>query len=137
MRAPPAAWTGQISRIRFDDTSAAVSVRALSRFFEYALELRAELPPESFTSLLQGFPPNAFLVGFTSVNWRETWKYAERAFRYCQHDVGHAIGSARVAAQTLGWRMQLLDGVADDTLGALLGVDRIQDFNSGTARPTG
>jgi nitroreductase len=87
------------------------------------------LPQESFTSLLQGFPPNAFLVGFTSVNWRETWKYGERAFRYCQHDVGHAIGSARVAAQTLGWRMLLLDGVADDALGALLGADRIQDFN--------
>jgi SagB-type dehydrogenase family enzyme len=96
---------------------------------EHALELRAELPQESFTSLLQGFPPNAFLVGFTSVNWRETWKYGERAFRYCQHDVGHAIGSARVAAQTLGWRMLLLDGVADDALGALLGADRIQDFN--------
>ena len=96
---------------------------------EHALELRAELPQESFTSLLNGFPPNAFLLGFTSVNWRETWKYGERAFRYCQHDVGHAIGSARVAAQTLGWRMVLLDGVADDALGALLGVDRIQDFN--------
>src|SRR6267378_1692764 len=25
---------------------------------EHALELRAELPKESFTSLLQGFPPN-------------------------------------------------------------------------------
>ncbi len=96
---------------------------------EHALELRAELPKESFNSLLQEFPPNAFLVGFTSVNWRETWKYGERAFRYCQHDMGHAIGSARIAAQTLGWRMLLLDGVGDDTLGALLGVDRIQDFN--------
>ena len=96
---------------------------------EHALELRAELSQECFTSLLQGFPPDAFLVGLTSVNWRETWKYGERAFRYCQHDVGHAIGSARVAAQTLGWRMLLLDGVGDDALGALLGVDRIQDFN--------
>ncbi len=96
---------------------------------EHALELRAELPMESFALLMQGFPPDAFLVGFTSVNWRETWKYGERAFRYCQHDVGHAIGSARIGAQTLGWRMLLLDGLADDTLGALLGVDRIQDFN--------
>ncbi|OGA58610.1 MAG: hypothetical protein A3G81_18065 [Betaproteobacteria bacterium RIFCSPLOWO2_12_FULL_65_14] len=96
---------------------------------EHALELRAELAQENFTALLQGFPPNAFLVGFTSVNWRETWKYGERAFRYCQHDVGHAIGSTRIAAQTLGWRMLLLDGLGDDTLGALLGVDRIQDFN--------
>lgn len=95
---------------------------------EHALELRAELPKESFASLLQGFPPNAFLVGFTSVNWRETWKYGERAFRYCQHDVGHAIGSARIAAQTLGWRMLLLDGLADDTVAALLGIDRPGDF---------
>ena len=95
---------------------------------EHALEVRAELPKESFASLVQGFPPNAFLVGFASVNWRETWKYGERAFRYCQHDVGHAIGSARIAAQTLGWRMLLLDGLADDTVAALLGLDRFEDF---------
>ena len=95
---------------------------------EHALELRAELPRESLASLLQGFPPGAFLLGFASVNWRETWKYGERAFRYCQHDVGHAIGSARVAARTLGWRMLLLDGLSDDTVAALLGVDRTQDF---------
>ena len=95
---------------------------------EHGLELRAELPKQSFTWLMQEFPRNAFLVGFTSVNWRETWKYGERAFRYCQHDVGHAIGSARIAAQTLGWRMLLLDGLADDTVAALLGVDRPEDF---------
>jgi len=95
---------------------------------EHALELRAQWPKESFTRLLQGFPPKAFLIGFTSVIWRETWKYGERAFRYCQHDVGHAIGSVRIAAQVLGWRMLLLDGTADDTLAALLGVDRAEDF---------
>jgi SagB-type dehydrogenase family enzyme len=95
---------------------------------EHALELRAEWPQESFDSIMQEFPPRAFLVGFTSVNWRETWKYGERAFRYCQHDVGHAIGSARIAAQTLGWRMVLLDGMADDAVAALLGLDRSGDF---------
>jgi len=95
---------------------------------EHALELRAQWPKESFMRLLQGFPPNAFLIGFASVIWRETWKYGERAFRYCQHDVGHAIGSMRIAAQTLGWCMLLLDGTADDTLAALLGVDRDEDF---------
>lgn len=96
---------------------------------EHALELRAQLQKESFASLMKIFPPGAFLIGFTSVNWRETWKYGERAFRYCQHDVGHAFGSARIAAQTLGWRMLMLDGVADDTLAALLGVDRSEDFD--------
>ena len=95
---------------------------------EHALELRAQWQNRTFAALMRAFPPGAFLVGFTSVNWRETWKYGERAFRYCQHDVGHAIGSARIAAQTLGWHMLLLDGVADDTLAALLGVDRAEDF---------
>src|SRR6058998_3479140 len=95
---------------------------------EHALELRAEFPREGFARLMRGFPPHAFLIGLTSVNWRETWKYGERAFRYCQHDAGHAIGSARIAAQTLGWRMLLLDGTADDTVAALLGVDRPEDF---------
>jgi SagB-type dehydrogenase family enzyme len=97
---------------------------------EHALELRAELPRDSFGWLMHEFAPGAFLVGFTSVNWRETWKYGERAFRYCQHDVGHALGSARIAARTLGWRMLLLDGVADDTIAALLGLDRREDFEA-------
>ena len=95
---------------------------------EHALELRARWPEDSFRRLFQGWPPGAFLLGLASVIWRETWKYGERAFRYCQHDVGHAIGSVRIAARTLGWRMLLLDGSADDTLAALLGIDRAEDF---------
>lgn len=95
---------------------------------EHALELRAQWPQERAMRLLRGFPPEAFLIGFSSVNWRETWKYGERAFRYCQHDVGHALASMRFAAQTLGWRMLMLDGLADDTIASLLGVDRDEDF---------
>jgi SagB-type dehydrogenase family enzyme len=95
---------------------------------EHALELRAQWPQTGATRLLQRFPPDAFLIGLSSVNWRETWKYGERAFRYCQHDVGHAIGSLRIAARTLGWRMLLLDGLADDTIASMLGVDRDEDF---------
>jgi nitroreductase len=79
---------------------------------------------------MQDFPPHAFIVGFASVNWRETWKYGERAFRYCQHDVGHAIAAARIAARTLGWRMLLLNGMEDDTIAALLGLDRPEDFEA-------
>jgi SagB-type dehydrogenase family enzyme len=97
---------------------------------EHALELRAEWPQTSATRLMQRFPPKAFLIGLSSVIWRETWKYGERAFRYCQHDVGHAIGSMCIAARTLGWRMLLLDGLADDVIASLLGLDRDEDFKS-------
>ena len=95
---------------------------------EHALELRAEWPAGRFRSLLQAFPPGAFLLGLASANWRETWKYGERSFRYCQHDVGHALGSARIAARMLGWGTLLLDGASDRTVAALLGLDRDGDF---------
>lgn len=95
---------------------------------EHGLELRAEFSEESVAHLLAPFPPGAFLFGLTSVHWREAWKYGERAFRYCNHDVGHAIGSSRIAAATLGWNMALLDGMNQDTVAMLLGTDRKEDF---------
>ncbi|MGH7235243.1 MAG: SagB/ThcOx family dehydrogenase [Nitrospiraceae bacterium] len=96
---------------------------------EHGLERRADCLQESYTLLMKEFPPHAFLIGLTSVHWREAWKYGERAFRYCQHDAGHAIGTVRIAAATLGWSMMLLDGEADDTIARLLGLDRTEDFD--------
>jgi SagB-type dehydrogenase family enzyme len=95
---------------------------------EHGLELRAEFLAEQLVRLLAPFPSGAFLFGLTSVHWREAWKYGERAFRYCNHDVGHAIGTARIAAATLGWKMALLDGLSQNTTAMLLGTDRTDDF---------
>jgi SagB-type dehydrogenase family enzyme len=95
---------------------------------EHGLECRAEFPVEQVARLLAPFPPGAFLFGLTSIHWREAWKYGERAFRYCNHDVGHAIGSARIAAATLGWNMALLDGMEQNTIALLLGTNRTEDF---------
>ncbi len=95
---------------------------------EHGLERRAEFPTEQLLNLMVPFPADAFLFGLTSVHWREAWKYGERAFRYCNHDVGHAIGSARIAAATLGWNMVLLDSLDQHTVAALLGTNRNEDF---------
>ncbi|MGH7209411.1 MAG: SagB/ThcOx family dehydrogenase, partial [Nitrospiraceae bacterium] len=95
---------------------------------EHGLERRVDCSQDTYNRLMKDFPPRAFLVGLTSVHWREAWKYGERAFRYCQHDAGHAIGTVRIAAATLGWNMMLLDGLADDTIAQLLGLDRADDF---------
>ena len=95
---------------------------------EHGLEWRAEMDAAELGRLLHSFPGNAFLFGLTSVHWREAWKYGERAFRYCQHDVGHAIGSVRIAAATLGWRAVLLDGCSQATIARLLGTDRADDY---------
>jgi len=98
---------------------------------EHGLEWRAEMDAAESGRLFQAFPAKSFLFGLTSVHWREAWKYGERAFRYCHHDVGHAIGTARIAAATLGWRAVLLDGCNQDTVGRLLGTDRGDDYPHG------
>jgi SagB-type dehydrogenase family enzyme len=95
---------------------------------EHALEARAASAGDLVGKLLQAFPPDAFLFGLTSVHWREAWKYGERAFRYCHHDVGHAIGSARIAAATLGWKAALLDACDQHTVASVLGADRVGDY---------
>jgi SagB-type dehydrogenase family enzyme len=69
-----------------------------------------------------------FHIGLTSIIWREAWKYGERAFRYCQHDVGHALAALRFAAAALGWQVQLLPEWDDAQLARLLGLHRVEDF---------
>ncbi len=70
---------------------------------------------------------SGLFIGLSSVHWREAWKYGERAYRYCQHDTGHALGALRYAAATLGWSVELLAEWPDDDIANLLGLDR-DDF---------
>ncbi|MFO1418321.1 MAG: SagB/ThcOx family dehydrogenase [Methylotetracoccus sp.] len=74
-------------------------------------------------------PFDAALIGLTSIHWREAWKYGERAFRYCQHDVGHALGALRYATATAGWTVRLLEEWGDADIARLLGLDRDGDFD--------
>ncbi len=86
---------------------------------DHALELRAggEAAPGG---------PAAFL-GFTSIHWREAWKYGERAFRYCQLDMGHVLAAVAYASALFGWRPRLV-ALPAKRLAALLGTDRAADF---------
>lgn len=89
---------------------------------EHGLECRARLSPLAWDALSAGFPPNTVFVGLCSILWREAWKYGERAFRYCQHDIGHALAAIGIAAGRLGWRTQLLNGLNGPALARWLGV---------------
>ncbi|KAE7997101.1 hypothetical protein FH972_001763 [Carpinus fangiana] len=92
---------------------------------EHSLELRAEIPSGFFPKF---FPQNSFLVGLSSVFWREAWKYGERAFRYCNHDIGHAIAAVAMAAAGLGWDVKLLDGLGNEELKKLMGLQCFPEF---------
>ncbi|KAL2337522.1 hypothetical protein Fmac_011968 [Flemingia macrophylla] len=92
---------------------------------EHSLELRARIPSRFFPKF---FPPNSFLIGLSSVFWREAWKYGERAFRYCNHDVGHAIGAVAMAAAGLGWDVKVLDSLGCEELKSLMGLHVFPEF---------
>jgi len=93
---------------------------------DHTLEKRASLPGDIWQDLQAILPKHAFLVGLSSIHWREAWKYGERAFRYCQHDVGHAIAAITVAAAGLGWRTTLWDEISQEEITALLGLQHSQ-----------
>lgn len=94
---------------------------------EHALEMRGGWGPDGFRPDRLGLPAGAFLVAVSSIPWREAWKYGERAFRYCQHDAGHALAALGLAAARLGWTARRLEGVGTDELAALLGLDTDND----------
>ncbi len=81
---------------------------------DHSLELRCAVSWEGETRLF---------FGLSSIHWREAWKYGERAFRYCQLDIGHALGSLRYAAAVLGWGLCMIESPED-----VLGTTRMEDF---------
>ena len=95
---------------------------------KHGLERRADFDASVWTRLCGALPQGSFLVALTSIPWRQAWKYGERAFRYCQHDVGHALGSLRFAAAALGWQLRIVDRVGDAALAELLGLNRAADY---------
>jgi SagB-type dehydrogenase family enzyme len=101
----------------------------------HGLERRTEFAPELWRALTAGLPDGTILIGLTSIHWREAWKYGERAFRYCQHDTGHAIATVTLAAAALGWRASLLDDLSTDALSVLLGLTTPHSAHSDTAEP--
>jgi SagB-type dehydrogenase family enzyme len=52
----------------------------------------------------------------TSIVWREGWKYGERAYRYCLHDMGHAWQALALSAQAIGCEHIAVGDFLDDDL---------------------
>ncbi len=66
-----------------------------------------------FNLQLTGSPaPIVFLL--TSIAWRESWKYRDRAYRYCLHDIGHAWNALALAARAMGCESLAVRDFADD-----------------------
>jgi SagB-type dehydrogenase family enzyme len=62
--------------------------------------------------LLDTSPSLVFVL--TSIAWREAWKYRQRAYRYCLHDIGHAWQALTLAARSIGCESFALGQFSDD-----------------------
>ena len=70
-------------------------------------------------------PP--LMLVLSSIFWREAWKYRDRAYRYCQLDLGHAAAAISLAAANLGWYAQLMAEFPDREISSCLGLDMDND----------
>jgi SagB-type dehydrogenase family enzyme len=92
---------------------------------DHALEQRASVDAPAWG---EAFAPSGCYVALSSIHWREAWKYGMRAFRYCQHDCGHAVAALAYAAAALGWRTAPVTTVSDADLARLIGTTRDADL---------
>ncbi len=96
--------------------------------YQHALELRANFSLEVWNKITDHFQTNGFLIGLSSIFWRESWKYGERAFRYCNHDIGHAMACLSFSANISGWKIIFLNTLADKELETLFGFLKTEWF---------
>ncbi len=74
-----------------------------------------------FTAKLDGIrAPIIFLL--SSIVWREAWKYGERAYRYCLHDIGHAWQALALSARALGCETFARGRFPDDEVARIWGL---------------
>jgi len=96
----------------------------------HSLERRALLTSPLKERLFESFEGEGFVIGLSSIYWRESWKYGERAYRYCHHDLGHALACLRISANLLGWNVKCLNHFSHQDVDEILGLGRMQQIPS-------
>ncbi len=119
-----------LSQLLFNSAAISASKLVASSGYRYALRVNpssGNLHPTEFhffTRGLRGWPDGLYhyrpsshmaeqrAIGnfglgsivfvLSTIAWREAWKYRERAYRYCLHDIGHAWQSIAMAAGAMG-----------------------------------
>jgi SagB-type dehydrogenase family enzyme len=92
----------------------------------HVLEKRADIPAQLWQRIVAHFGTEGFLIGISSIFWRESWKYGERALRYCNHDAGHALACVSLSANLYGWKVTYLGCLSDEEIEVVLGFDQIR-----------
>jgi len=63
------------------------------------------------------------VLAISTIWWRSSWKYRDRAYRYCLNDTGHLAGNLLLAGRALGYRTAVVYDFLDADVNDLLGLD--------------
>jgi SagB-type dehydrogenase family enzyme len=63
----------------------------------------------------------------STIFWRSSWKYRQRAYRYCLLDTGHLSYNLMSAARLHGWNPDFIHNFDDGGLNRLLGLNDSQE----------
>lgn len=92
---------------------------------DFVLERRAGGDVRPLLGALQqaaSATPTPVTILLSSIFWREAWKYRDRAFRYCHHDLGHAIASLGECLTGLGHRPRYSHRFDDRVVAGIFGL---------------
>lgn len=98
---------------------------------EHALVFLAPLSEEEgVENFLHVKRVNGFIFLFSALYYRSSWKYKNRAFRYCLHDTGHMIGTLEASCLLLNRSYRIIYDMDKKGLNALFGFDAAEFFLS-------
>ena len=66
-------------------------------------------------------------IVYTSVFWRNAWKYQSRAYRHAYWDCGTILANSLSVASSRGLPAQVVTGFADDAVNKVLDVDGVRE----------
>ncbi|ATB68571.1 hypothetical protein SJPD1_0449 [Sulfurospirillum diekertiae] len=86
--------------------------------------------PEGVESFLHVKKIKGFVFLFSALYYRSSWKYKDRAFRYCLHDTGHMIGTLEASCTLSAAVYHLLYGIEKKALNKLFEFGKEEFFLS-------
>ena len=99
--------------------------------YEVSLVLLYALPEaEGVESFLHVKKVNGFVFLFSAIYYRSSWKYRDRAFRYCLHDTGHMIGTLEASCLLSDKSYRILYDIEKKALNRLFGFGAEEFFLS-------
>ncbi|MDD2895772.1 MAG: SagB family peptide dehydrogenase [Aliarcobacter sp.] len=110
----------------FDDGIYHLEVGSSSAVLLYKLE-----PNEGIENLLNlSYSVDGFIFFISSIYFRSSWKYKNRAFRYCLLDAGHLIGTMEVSSYLFDRDFEILYDFSKEKLNEFFSFDEKEFFTS-------